>query len=80
MALINHPSRPEEPLCKYIRTKASYVPDLQDPLFLEQEDPYHQYYCLKTLHNIGPDDDIVCPEECTSKRDCYAPMTRVRVA
>ncbi len=80
MALMKNLHHPTQPLCKYMRTKASYIPELQDPVFWEQEDPYHQYYCLKTLHNIGPDDDIVCPEACTASRKCYVPLIAARVA
>ena len=77
MVIMRNPANPDQAICKYMRTKASYVPDLQDPVYLEREDPYHQYFCLKTLHNIGPDDDVVCPEECTRKRICFEPMSTV---
>jgi hypothetical protein len=36
--------------------------------------PYVQYYCLKTLHNVGPDDDVVCPADCLPNRVCFQPM------
>jgi len=77
MAFIKNPDRPDEPVCRNLRTKASYVPDLQNAHFMEVHHPYAQYHCLKTLHPVGPDDDIVCPEECTAKRICFEPLAMV---
>ena len=74
MALLKNPRDPEQPICRHLRTKASFVPDLQDPVFLEREEPFHQYFCLRTLHNVGPDDDVVCAEECTQRRICFEPI------
>ncbi len=80
MSFIKNPEKPDLPICKNMRTKASYVPDMQDPHYMEVYDPYSQYFCLKTLHVIGPDDDIVCPEECTASRNCFEPLFKSLVA
>lgn len=74
MSFIKNPDHPDEPICKHLRTKASYIPDLRDEHYMEVHHAYNHYFCLKTLHAVGPDDDIVCPEECTSKRACFRPM------
>lgn len=80
MSFIKNPQSSEQPVCKNLRTKASYVPDLRDEFYMENHHPYSQYHCVKTLRAIGPDDDIVCPEECTAKRSCYVPMLKPQVA
>jgi hypothetical protein len=62
--------------CRDLRTKKSYIPDFQDQDFLEREHPHAQYFCLKTLHAVGPDDDMVSPLACTAERPCFAPLLR----
>ncbi|MCH8125630.1 hypothetical protein IIC38_06680 [candidate division KSB1 bacterium] len=74
MSFIKNPDHPELPICKSMRTKASYVPDMLDEHYMEVHHPYNQYFCLKTLHPIGPDDDVVCPEDCTPNRVCFQPL------
>ncbi len=74
MRYIKNPEHPHVPICKYLRAKASYVPDMQNEHYMEIHYPYDQFYCLKTLHNVGPDDDIVCPEDCLPQRVCYEPL------
>ncbi|MFQ5641411.1 MAG: hypothetical protein ACE5IR_25820 [bacterium] len=78
MAFIRNPDHPDLPMCKSMRTKASYIPDMQDEHYMEVHHPYNQYFCLNTLHNVGPDDDVVCPEDCTPNRVCFEPhLSRV---
>lgn len=74
MSFIKNPDHPELPICKNIRTRASYIPDMRDEHYMEIHHPFHQYYCLKTLHNVGPDDDVVCAEDCTPDRICFEPL------
>ncbi len=74
MRYIKNPEHPEIPICQYLRAKASYVPDLQNEHYMEVHYPYDQFFCLKTLHHVGPDDDMVCPEECLPRRRCYEPL------
>ena len=63
-------------ICRHLRTKKSAVPALQDPGFMAREHQYSQYFCLKTLHVIGLDDDVVCPGACTEERQCFEPLRR----
>jgi len=71
MSFIKNPDNPQLPICRDLRTKASYVPDMKNEHYMEVYYPYDQFYCLKTLHNIGPDDKPVCPEDCTPERSCF---------
>ena len=80
MAFLKNPVNPDLPVCKNLRTKASYIPDFQDPVYMEREEPYHQYFCLKTLHNVGPDDGVVCAEDCGRHRICFEPLVNSSVA
>lgn len=74
MSFIKNPAFPELPICKNLRTKASYVPDIQNEHYMKVHHPYANYYCLKTLHPVGPDDDVVCPADCLPSRVCFQPM------
>lgn len=74
MSFIQNPDHPDQPICQHLRTKGSYIPDLRNEHYMEIHHPYNQYYCLKTLHAVGPDDDVVCPADCTMARSCFAPM------
>jgi hypothetical protein len=71
MSFIKNPDQPHLPVCQNLRTKASYIPDLRDEFYMEMHHPYSQYFCLKTLHAVGPDDDVVCPEDCGTHRRCF---------
>jgi hypothetical protein len=31
----------------------------------------HNYYCLRTMTVLGPDDDVVAPRVCVPGRSCY---------
>jgi len=64
------------PICEHLRTKKNYVPALQDRDFLEEQDPYLQYFCVKTLPVVGPDDGMVCPGACTAARRCFQQRVR----
>jgi len=65
-----------KPICRNLRTKRNVVPALQDPDFLEKEDPFLQYFCIKTLHAVGPDDGMVCPGACAAERACFEALER----
>lgn len=71
MSFIKNPNDPNEPVCKNIRTRANFVPGLRDDVFMELHDPYVPYFCVKTLHVVGPDDNPVCPEDCGRWRRCF---------
>lgn len=61
----------QQPICRHLRTKASYVPALRSETYMTEQHPMAQYFCLRTLHAVGPDDKSVCPEDCTSQRICF---------
>ena len=64
----------DQQICKNLRTKKSYIPAYKDQDFMTREHPHAQYFCLKTLHVIGKDDDIVSPRACIEGRACFAPL------
>lgn len=60
-----------QPVCQYLRTKASYIPALRLETALAEVSPSAHYWCLRTMTVIGPDDTLVSPEECKSHRTCF---------
>lgn len=62
------------PVCKNLRTKVSYVPADRSPDYLRESSPTAQYWCLRTMQSLGPDDRVVCPEECQTGRKCFVPL------
>ena len=80
MSFIKNPDHPELPICQNLRTKASYVPDMRDEHYMEVHHPYNNYFCLKTLEAYGPDDDVVCPEDCTPERICFVALLASQMA
>lgn len=64
----------DQPICRHLRTKASYVPALRSDAYMQEQHPTAQYFCLRTLHAVGPDDKSVCPEDCTTRRVCFVAM------
>ena len=70
----------KRPVCKYLRTKISYLPAEERPTdFLRESDPSAQYWCIHTMREVGPDDRFVSPEDCQTGRDCFLPIGRTRV-
>lgn len=56
--------------CRNLRTKKNYTPAY------DREERGHQpdldcYFCLRTLHAIGADDDAVGPRHCGPERTCF---------
>ena len=58
-------------ICQNLRTKASYVPGIRTENYLIESDPMAQYWCVRTMKVIGPDDKFVVPEECKPERKCF---------
>jgi len=58
-------------ICQNLRTKASYVPGIRTENYLSEPDPMSQYWCVKTMKVIGPDDRPVEPEDCKTVRKCF---------
>jgi len=70
----------DQQICKNLRTKKSYIPACWGQDFMEREHPHAQYFCLRTLHVIGKDDDMVSPKACTEARACFEPLLKPVVA
>lgn len=64
-----------KPICRFLRTKAAYVPGMRgDENPLTESHPTATYWCLRTLEVLGPDDLPVAPEECAAGRACFDPV------
>jgi hypothetical protein len=61
------------PLCRHLRTKQMYVPELAagalEKYLQPGDDSY--YTCNKTLSALGCDDDAVHPRACHPGRSCH---------
>ncbi|MFQ6041687.1 MAG: hypothetical protein ACE5PV_12590 [Candidatus Poribacteria bacterium] len=64
-------------ICQNLRTKASYVPGVRTENYLIESDPMTQYWCVKTMKVIGPDDKFVVPEDCMPERKCFKSLLDV---
>jgi hypothetical protein len=61
-------------ICKNLRTKMYYVQVAQgqNSITGETDDSTTQYWCLKTLQPIGPDDQFVNRDSCCKfSRTCF---------
>ena len=60
-------------LCRWLRTKALMGRDGMDAeavrLALTFSDT--PFSCLHTCAHVGPDDELVAPEDCQPGRDCF---------
>lgn len=59
-----------EPVCQYLRTKSSYTADRTEDTLRESQ-PGAQYWCLRSMAPMGPDDRVVGPRDCLSQRVCF---------
>ena len=69
------PGAPLAAPCRHLRNKDMYV--LSDTSFdnTGDDDDHSLYWCLQTMKNFGPDDDMVSGRECrNSSRSCYEPL------
>jgi hypothetical protein len=65
----------DAPLCRHLRNKGMYV--YNDGVGADAHADYDNtiYWCLKTMKEFGPDDDLVGGEDCrNSTRSCYEPF------
>jgi hypothetical protein len=61
--------------CRHLRSKGMYV--YTDGLGGQDHEDYDNtaYWCLKSMTNFGPDDEIVGGPECNNQsRTCYEPI------
>ncbi|MAE28231.1 MAG: hypothetical protein QF724_04170 [Planctomycetota bacterium] len=59
------------PFCAYLRSKKWFT--LEAPARDEEEllDASGHCWCRCTMLSVGPDGEIVDPEDCRAGRDCY---------
>jgi hypothetical protein len=70
-----------KPVCRFLRTKAAYVPGMRaDQDYLAESHPTATYWCLRTLEVLGPDDTPVSPEDCKLSRVCFEAIGATPVA
>lgn len=60
-----------KPVCQYLRTKKCYIPTQASDNFLTETGSGSQYWCIRTMTVMGPDDVVVSPEDCNSRRACF---------
>lgn len=72
MASVN--SKTGMQICSNLRTRANYIPGLQQSRTDYNPNDYTPCFCLKTLHVVGPDDRPVSPEDCHQRRACFEPL------
>jgi hypothetical protein len=68
------PAEPLFPYCRELRSKklafARTAPRTEDDIL----DASNHCWCARTRQSLGPDNDLVRPEECRSGRECYRPV------
>jgi hypothetical protein len=61
-------------VCRHLRTKKMYIPELADEAFSEpapeQAHPTH-CWCNSTMSETGPDDRGVGAQGCNQTRSCF---------
>jgi hypothetical protein len=61
--------------CRHLRNKGMYVYSDGPDEGTDDEDDHSLYWCLQTMKNFGPDDDLVSGRECRdASRSCYEPL------
>ncbi len=61
--------------CRHLRSKGMYI--YTDGHGGQDHDDYDNtaYWCLKSMKNFGPDDELVGRHECNDQsRNCYEPI------
>lgn len=58
--------------CKNIRHKLMYCDERHATRgMVDNTSDTRTFFCIKTFDNLGPDNNPVDPEECSSSRSCY---------
>jgi hypothetical protein len=61
--------------CRHLRSKGMYVHTDGYGEDTNQDYDNTAYWCLKSMHNFGPDDELVGRPECSNpSRTCYQPI------
>jgi hypothetical protein len=75
MSELNLVNQTVKPICTYLRSKGMYVNATMEPVEDEASgygDGY--FWCLKSLHQFGPDNDVVNRNTCNPSRRCFEAM------
>jgi len=74
------PTPNSQPVCGNLRTRAHYVPGLQNVNAEYNPADYTPCFCLKTLHVVGPDDRPVSQQDCANnRRACFELLSEAMV-
>lgn len=66
----NVPKAP--PICCHLRSKGMYIHGTTDPVDTGMPGTGDgHFWCLKTMHLFGPDNELVNREVCMPGRNCY---------
>ena len=71
------PATPAAAPCRHLRNKGMYVysDGSDESTGYDEDDDHSVYWCLKTMKNFGPDDEMVAGRDCRNpSRSCYEPL------
>ncbi|BBM84545.1 hypothetical protein [Candidatus Uabimicrobium amorphum] len=57
--------------CCHLRCKMAYLPIPGETDWRTNQSSLSNYWCLRTMTPVGPDDYYVAPEVCQNRRKCY---------
>jgi hypothetical protein len=57
-------------VCLYLRTKAYYTAERNETT-LREAAPGRQFWCVRSMSPMGPDDRMVGPNDCVARRACF---------
>jgi hypothetical protein len=66
--------QPLGPLCARLRSKKYYLLGRLPLTAADILDGSQHCWCQRTQQAVGPDADIVHPDECVAGRDCFEPL------
>ena len=64
--------------CKDLASKRLYFTDGPPRTDADVVDGSNHCWCLRTMLALGPDGDVVGPEDCDAQRACFRPRTGPR--
>ncbi len=64
-------SLPLSPYCTHLASKKSYFNELPPQTDEQVVDGSQHCWCTKTMLAVGPDGDVVGPEDCAGGRECF---------
>ena len=60
-------------LCVHLRTKRYYYGSIEEVLEVADLSTPAQFWCLRTMRVVGPDEEFVSPGTCRAGRTCCHP-------